>query len=129
MVGAPVAPRARSRTSCTTRAPCPDELWDELAAEWEPPQLVELVATAGFYHLVSFTGERRSASSSRNTPPGSPPDRPDTVALAARHPEAVTEHRREYGIPTALVAGAGHSPMVEQPAETARLLLKFDRDR
>ena len=41
----------------------------------------------------------------------------------------MTEHRREYGIPTALVAGAGHSPMVEQPAETARLLLKFDRDR
>ncbi len=31
------------------------ELWDKLAAEWDPPQLVELVATVGFYHFVSFT--------------------------------------------------------------------------
>lgn len=31
------------------------ELWDMLAAEWEAPQLVELVATVGFYHFVSFT--------------------------------------------------------------------------
>ena len=44
-------------------------------------------------------------------------------------PEAASEYRREFGIPAALVAGAGHSPMVDQPAETARLLLKFDRDR
>jgi 4-carboxymuconolactone decarboxylase len=33
----------------------PDDLWAQLAAEWEPPQLVELVATVGFYHFVSFT--------------------------------------------------------------------------
>jgi alkylhydroperoxidase family enzyme len=32
-----------------------DELWGALAREWEPAQLVELVATAGFYHFVSFT--------------------------------------------------------------------------
>jgi len=32
-----------------------DALWAKLAAEWEPPDLVELVATVGFYHLVSFT--------------------------------------------------------------------------
>jgi 4-carboxymuconolactone decarboxylase len=32
----------------------PDALWGKLAAEWEPAQLVELVATVGFYHLVSF---------------------------------------------------------------------------
>jgi 4-carboxymuconolactone decarboxylase len=32
-----------------------DELWGLLAAEWRPEQLVELIATAGFYHFVSFT--------------------------------------------------------------------------
>jgi 4-carboxymuconolactone decarboxylase len=32
-----------------------DEVWAELAREWEPAQLVELVATVGFYHFVSFT--------------------------------------------------------------------------
>ena len=31
-----------------------DDLWIRLAAEWAPDQLVELVATVGFYHLVSF---------------------------------------------------------------------------
>jgi alkylhydroperoxidase family enzyme len=31
-----------------------DELWNELSASWSPAQLVELIATAGFYHLVSF---------------------------------------------------------------------------
>jgi alkylhydroperoxidase family enzyme len=30
-------------------------LWDELAAGWDTAQLIELIATAGFYHLVSFT--------------------------------------------------------------------------
>jgi 4-carboxymuconolactone decarboxylase len=30
------------------------ELWSELAAEWQPSELVELVATVGFYHFVSF---------------------------------------------------------------------------
>ena len=40
-------------------------------------------------------------------------------------PEAATEYRREFGIPVALVAGAGHSPHVEKPAETARLIRTF----
>src|SRR5688500_18408794 len=31
-----------------------EELWPRLAAEWEVGQLVELLATVGFYHLVSF---------------------------------------------------------------------------
>jgi 4-carboxymuconolactone decarboxylase len=31
-----------------------DELWQSLAAGWESAQLVELIVTAGFYHLVSF---------------------------------------------------------------------------
>jgi alkylhydroperoxidase family enzyme len=31
-----------------------DALWSKLAAEWPSPELVELVATVGFYHLVSF---------------------------------------------------------------------------
>jgi 4-carboxymuconolactone decarboxylase len=29
-------------------------LWDELAAVWDDAQLIELIATAGFYHLVSY---------------------------------------------------------------------------
>jgi 4-carboxymuconolactone decarboxylase len=32
-----------------------DELWSELATHWDPAQVIELIATAGFYHLVSFT--------------------------------------------------------------------------
>jgi 4-carboxymuconolactone decarboxylase len=32
-----------------------DELWRELAGSWDPPELIELIAVAGFYHLVSFT--------------------------------------------------------------------------
>ena len=31
-----------------------DGLWAELARNWEPPELIELIALAGFYHLVSF---------------------------------------------------------------------------
>ena len=31
-----------------------DDLWAGLAEEWQPAQLVELVATVGFYHFVSF---------------------------------------------------------------------------
>jgi alkylhydroperoxidase family enzyme len=31
------------------------ELWSRLEAHWQPPELVELVATVGFYHFVSFT--------------------------------------------------------------------------
>ena len=30
-----------------------DELWTELAAGWEPPQLLELLVLAGWYRLVS----------------------------------------------------------------------------
>ena len=44
-----------SRTSCTTPATVSESLWAKLAAHWDAAQLVELVATAGFYHLVSFT--------------------------------------------------------------------------
>jgi 4-carboxymuconolactone decarboxylase len=32
-----------------------DALWAELARHWDPPELIELLALAGFYHLVSFT--------------------------------------------------------------------------
>jgi alkylhydroperoxidase family enzyme len=31
-----------------------DELWSELAAAWSSEQLVELIALAGFYHMISF---------------------------------------------------------------------------
>jgi alkylhydroperoxidase family enzyme len=31
-----------------------DGLWPALAQEWTPEQLVELIALAGFYHLISF---------------------------------------------------------------------------
>ena len=31
-----------------------DDLFAQLAEEWQPAELVELVATAGFYHFVSF---------------------------------------------------------------------------
>jgi 4-carboxymuconolactone decarboxylase len=30
-------------------------LWTELSDNWDSAQLIELIATAGFYHLVSFT--------------------------------------------------------------------------
>jgi 4-carboxymuconolactone decarboxylase len=30
-----------------------DELWDELAREWDPPQLLELVVCAGWYRLIA----------------------------------------------------------------------------
>lgn len=35
-------------------ADVPDALWDELAARFSPPQLVELLFLAGLYHAVSF---------------------------------------------------------------------------
>jgi pimeloyl-ACP methyl ester carboxylesterase len=44
-------------------------------------------------------------------------------------PAAAETYHREFGLPVRLVAGAGHSPMVEQPAETARLLLALERER
>jgi 4-carboxymuconolactone decarboxylase len=31
-----------------------DELWSELAGHWDEGELMELIAVAGFYHLVSF---------------------------------------------------------------------------
>jgi alkylhydroperoxidase family enzyme len=31
-----------------------DTLWQALAAEWTAEQLIELIALAGFYHLISF---------------------------------------------------------------------------
>jgi 4-carboxymuconolactone decarboxylase len=31
-----------------------DSLWERLAALWSEEQLIELIAVAGFYHLVSF---------------------------------------------------------------------------
>lgn len=30
------------------------DLWDEIASNWDQGQLVELMAVAGFYHLVSY---------------------------------------------------------------------------
>jgi alkylhydroperoxidase family enzyme len=36
------------------RATVSDALWAELSAEWSAEQLVELVALAGYYHLISF---------------------------------------------------------------------------
>jgi 4-carboxymuconolactone decarboxylase len=32
-----------------------ESLWTKLSSHWDSAQLIELVATAGFYHLVSFT--------------------------------------------------------------------------
>lgn len=32
-----------------------ESLWAKLSGHWDSAQLIELVATAGFYHLVSFT--------------------------------------------------------------------------
>ena len=40
--------------------------------------------------------------------------------------EAADEYRRQFAVRTAIVPGAGHSPMVEQPRETARLLTGLD---
>lgn len=44
-------------------------------------------------------------------------------------PARLAEYRRTYpGTETHLIAGAGHSPNVEKPAETAGLVLAFDRE-
>jgi 4-carboxymuconolactone decarboxylase len=32
-----------------------DALWEKRSQNWDPPSLIELIAVAGFYHLVSFT--------------------------------------------------------------------------
>ena len=44
-----------SRTSCTTPRRCPSRSGTRLSDNWDDAQLIELIATAGFYHLVSFT--------------------------------------------------------------------------
>jgi len=31
-----------------------DALWSQLAAEWETPQLLELIVMVGWYHLIAF---------------------------------------------------------------------------
>jgi pimeloyl-ACP methyl ester carboxylesterase len=41
--------------------------------------------------------------------------------------EAAAYYRQKFGVRTAIVPGAGHSPMVEQPAATASLMLSLDR--
>jgi pimeloyl-ACP methyl ester carboxylesterase len=41
--------------------------------------------------------------------------------------EAADLYRREFGVRVEIVPRAGHSPMVEQPQTTARLLLGLDR--
>jgi pimeloyl-ACP methyl ester carboxylesterase len=41
--------------------------------------------------------------------------------------EAADFYRHEFGVRVEIVPGAGHSPMVEQPAATARLLRGLDR--
>jgi pimeloyl-ACP methyl ester carboxylesterase len=43
--------------------------------------------------------------------------------------EAADYYRRHFGVRVAIVSGAGHSPMVEQPEATARLLRGLDRKR
>ena len=54
-----------------------ESLWTKLSGHWDSAQLIELVATAGFYHLVSFTanaagvrarGVRRAVSHPRCGP-------------------------------------------------------------
>jgi alkylhydroperoxidase family enzyme len=61
--GAPDDPAWSARESLLVRladelhdgATVSDALWSELAREWDPPELIELIAVAGFYHLVAFT--------------------------------------------------------------------------
>jgi pimeloyl-ACP methyl ester carboxylesterase len=43
--------------------------------------------------------------------------------------EAAAYYRSKFGVRTAIVPGAGHSPMVEQPRATARLLIGLDPER
>lgn len=43
--------------------------------------------------------------------------------------EAAAYYRRQFGVIALLVPGAGHSPMVEQPAATAKLLTGIDPAR
>lgn len=31
-----------------------DDLWQAMSENWQPPQLIELMVLAGFYHMVSF---------------------------------------------------------------------------
>ena len=43
--------------------------------------------------------------------------------------EAAAYYRAKFGVPVELVSGAGHSPMVEQPAAVARLLTRLNPRR
>jgi alkylhydroperoxidase family enzyme len=36
------------------RADVDDALWEALAAQWTPPQLIELLMLAGWYHAISY---------------------------------------------------------------------------
>jgi 4-carboxymuconolactone decarboxylase len=31
-----------------------DDLWSEVSAQWSPPQILEILMLAGFYHAISF---------------------------------------------------------------------------
>ena len=39
-----------------------DDLWRELAENWSTPELIEMVLTVGFYHLVSFAANAMGVS-------------------------------------------------------------------
>ncbi len=51
------------------------------------------------------------------------------IGLAEPAAEAADSYRHRFGVRVEIVPGAGHSPMVEQPAATARLLRDLDRGR
>lgn len=60
-----------------------DELWEALAAEWSAEQLVELLAIAGFYHLVSFMTNGARIEHEPWAAPGAAPDATAAVRKAA----------------------------------------------
>lgn len=59
--------------------------------------------------------------------------RPILVIWGARdqlvEPQAINDYRSLPGARVELVAGAGHSPMIERPSQTARLILGWDNAR
>ena len=75
----------------------------------------------------------RSSSASTAPPRSSSPQELRSLASdledAGKLAAAADMYRSEFGVPVELVRGAGHPPLVEQPAETARLLLALDRRR
>jgi 4-carboxymuconolactone decarboxylase len=36
------------------QAQLPDDLWESLASEWSSPEILDILATVGYYHLISF---------------------------------------------------------------------------